>query len=69
MNRYGVLTNVDVQGTGRIGGHAVILMHCNPSSLTFINSWGDQWGNGGFFSIAGAKVLSNKNFPMQFFDV
>jgi hypothetical protein len=55
--------------TDTMGGHAVILVRCSPLSLTFMNSWGDQWGSGGNFSIENAEVLSNKNYPMRFFDV
>jgi hypothetical protein len=61
----------DFHGSG--GGHAVILVGCDPSSLTFLNSWGSQWGNKGSFSVAGHEVLENKGAPewarMTFYDV
>ena len=39
------------------GGHAVVLTGCDPRSLTFLNSWGYQWGNNGSFSIEDHTVL------------
>ena len=45
-------------------GHAVVLMRCEPNCLMFMNSWGQSWGDRGFFRIKNAKVLD-----MEFFDV
>lgn len=39
------------------GGHAVVLSSCDPHSLTFLNSWGREWGNNGSFSIENPAVL------------
>ncbi|KAH7336028.1 hypothetical protein BKA65DRAFT_458517 [Rhexocercosporidium sp. MPI-PUGE-AT-0058] len=39
------------------GGHAVVLFKCDPHSLTFLNSWGKEWGNKGSFSIEDHTVL------------
>ncbi|KAK5651992.1 hypothetical protein OQA88_10895 [Cercophora sp. LCS_1] len=40
------------------GGHAVVLTGCNPTSLTFLNSWGRlEWGNKGSFSVEDHTVL------------
>jgi hypothetical protein len=39
------------------GGHAVVLSKCDPRSLTFLNSWGHDWGNGGSFSVEDHTVL------------
>lgn len=44
--------------------HSVVLVRCNANSLTFLNSWGQEWGDDGFFSIANADVLN-----VEFFDV
>lgn len=54
-------------------GHAVVLTQCDPRSLTFLNSWGHQWGNNGSFSIENASVLDPINADkwdgMRFIDV
>jgi hypothetical protein len=39
------------------GGHAVVLVGCDPHSLTFLNSWGHQWGNNGSFGVENHTVL------------
>ena len=39
------------------GGHAVVLVQCDPQSLTFLNSWGNRWGDNGRFSIKDPSVL------------
>ena len=55
------------------GGHAVVLIRCNPHSLTFLNSWGRQWGNNGSFSIEDHTVLElndvSKVTRVRFYDV
>jgi hypothetical protein len=55
-----VLTRNDMKPHGSLpdgGGHAVILVSCDPRSLTFLNSWGRQWGNNGSFSVEDHTVL------------
>ena len=47
------------------GGHAVVLMRCSPIGLTFMNSWGKEFANGGFFNVQKEEVLHN----MKFYDV
>ncbi|PSN69921.1 hypothetical protein BS50DRAFT_618884 [Corynespora cassiicola Philippines] len=55
------------------GGHAVVLYRCDPNSLTFLNSWGREWGNNGTFSIESAEVLnlvgSTDSYNVKFYDV
>jgi hypothetical protein len=51
------------------GGHAVVLYSCEPRSLTFLNSWGDQWGNNGNLSIEDHTVLELYSAPVCFYDV
>ena len=46
-------------------GHAVVLTSYNSKSLTFMNSWGANWANGGFFSVENTEVLGG----MTFYDV
>ena len=42
-----------------------MLVRCSPQCLVFMNSWGQGWGDGGFFRVEDAKVLDN----MTFYDV
>lgn len=41
------------------GGHAVALVDCTPNALTFVNSWGRDWGNEGRFSVENASSLES----------
>jgi hypothetical protein len=51
-------------------GHAVVLTGCHPHSLTFLNSWGKEWGDGGSFKVESSEVLGSKQRPqMEFYDV
>ncbi len=45
-------------------GHAVVLTSFNSKCLTFMNSWGQEWGDNGFFRVQNAEVLQ-----LEFFDV
>ena len=45
-------------------GHAVVLTSFNSKCLTFMNSWGQKWGDTGFFRVQNAEVLQ-----LKFFDV
>lgn len=51
------------------GGHAVVLVGCSPSSLTFLNSWGGSWGDNGSFSIGKRMALELDGAAMEFYDV
>lgn len=55
------------------GGHTVALVSCDPHSLTFLNSWGEHWGNSGSFSVEDPTVLELRNAPalskVCFYDV
>lgn len=56
------------------GGHAVVMTRCDPQSLSFLNSWGSQWGNNGSFSIENAHVLDLEPhgqgpIPVRFYDI
>ncbi|RSL57042.1 hypothetical protein CEP53_006599 [Fusarium sp. AF-6] len=53
-------------------GHAVVMTGCDPFSLTFLNSWGRDWGNNGSFSIENSSVLEldgPEKLRMDFYDV
>jgi hypothetical protein len=45
-------------------GHAVVLTSYNSKCLTFMNSWGQKWGDKGFFRVQNAEVLQ-----LEFLDV
>lgn len=73
----GTLTLADMQ-QHRVGddggGHAVVLTGCDPQSLTFLNSWGQNWGNHGSFSVESSRVLERESpggtrIPARFYDV
>ncbi|RSL59534.1 hypothetical protein CEP54_007217 [Fusarium duplospermum] len=53
-------------------GHAVVMTGCDPVSLTFLNSWGRDWGNNGSFSIENSSVLEldgPEKSRMGFYDI
>ncbi|WAR31957.1 hypothetical protein MAR_034499 [Mya arenaria] len=45
-------------------GHAVVLISYNSRCLILMNSWGDHWGDMGFFRVESADVLG-----LEFMDV
>ena len=47
-------------------GHAVVLTSYNSQCLIFMNSWGEDWGDKGFFRVQNAEVLGDQ---LEFFDV
>ena len=47
-------------------GHAVVLTSYNSQSLTFMDSYGVESANNGFFRVENAEVLGNQ---LKFFDV
>jgi hypothetical protein len=50
----------------RTFGHAVVLTSYNSKCLTFMNSWGEEWADNGFFRVQNAEVLGDQ---LEFFDV
>ncbi|OXA40995.1 uncharacterized protein LOC110860372 [Folsomia candida] len=65
-NPRGVLKSRDLgdHKTDKKSAHAVFLFDCEPSGLVFMNSWGEDWADGGYFRVANADVLG-----VKFFDV
>ena len=47
-----------------VTGHAVVLTSYNSKCLILMNSWGQDWGDNGFFRVQNAEVLR-----LEFFDV
>ena len=43
----------------------MVLIRCDPECLTFMNSWGQDFADGGFFRVKDQTVLND----MRFFDV
>lgn len=68
----GTLTANDMSATagGDQGGHAMVLVHCDATSLTFMNSWGPKFANNGFFTVDKASTLEiTGGQAMKFYDV
>lgn len=70
-NPKGILTRnkIDVRKRPKspapeMSGHAVVLTSFNSKCLIFMNSWGQDWGDIGFFRVKDADVLQ-----LEFFDV
>lgn len=55
------------------GGHAVVLYACEPHSLSFLNSWGSDWGINGSFRVQSPAVLEmneqDRLDSVRFYDV
>ena len=70
QNPSGILTeeelskHYNVRNPSGPRGHAVVLTSYSIKSLLFMNSWGCEWGDKGFFRVASSKVLNCK-----FYDV
>lgn len=62
LERTHVLTDVPDHSTQKLEGHAVVLTRCEPNALFFMNSWGVNWADGGFFKIKDESVLRNISF-------
>jgi len=68
-NPRGILRKSDLGYSTRphgteLSGHAVVLTSFNSESLRFMNSWGSDWADGGFFKVQNAAVLG-----LTFYDV
>ena len=44
------------------GGHAVVFVRYGSNYLEFINSWGKNWNNGGFFRVGDLRFFQNVHF-------
>lgn len=65
----GILTKAEIDLDKRnpddkLGGHAVVLTSFNSECFRFMNSWGEKWGDMGFFKVENSKVLD-----FEFIDV
>ena len=38
--------------------HSVVLTHISKNYLKFLNSWGTDWGDNGYFKVENANVLN-----------
>ena len=50
---------------GKESGHGVVLIGYNNCSLKFLNSWGTDFADNGFFSIENEFVLNQ----LRFYDI
>ena len=61
-NKNGILTSEILNENNyypdeKDGGHAVVLTHISRDCLTFLNSWGKNWADNGFFKVKNSEVL------------
>ena len=66
-NKGGKLTkeifdNINNFGDDTPGGHAVVFVRYGSNYLEFINSWGKNWNNGGFFRVGDLRFFQNIHF-------
>ena len=59
--------NEDIKGLSdeklkELSGHAVVLISAKDGYLRFLNSWGENFGDHGFFSIDNPSTLRNMEF-------
>ena len=62
-NPKGILDKKDLgerEPFPKMTGHAVVLTHIYKDSLRFLNSYGTQWGDNGFFRVRNSKVINAK---------
>ena len=68
----GTLTaqNMSAPAGRDVGGHAVVLVRCDDTSFTAMNSWGPKLANKGFFTVDEASTLEIiGSLRMRFYDV
>ena len=66
-NPKGILTNQIINKpvnniNSTAGGHAVVLVEIEENCLKFLNSWGKDFGDNGYFRIENENVLDNIEF-------
>ncbi|XP_021959380.2 uncharacterized protein LOC110855270 [Folsomia candida] len=67
-NPTGILKSEDIgnHDNSAVGGHAVLLVKCEPDGLVFMNSWGTGWADGGYFRLENEDVLGLKFYDVFF---
>ena len=83
FNKTGILTkkllekippkNEDIKGLSdeklkKLSGHAVVLISAKDGYLRFLNSWGENFGDHGFFSIDNPSTLRNMEYYEVYID-
>lgn len=74
-NKSGVLESKHLTNPGgnkgKVGGHAVVLVGFGRGYMKFMNSWGKDWADGGFFKVRDGTVLGSapSTRKIRYFDI
>jgi hypothetical protein len=74
-NHTGILKKSDLlvspqsSWTSNLEGHAVVLSRCDPYSLTFINSWGTNFADGGYFKVQDSSTLGLRYYDVYWLEI
>ena len=66
---YEDIKNLSDEELKKLTGHAVILISAKNGYLRFLNSWGESFGDHGFFAIDIPNTLRNMEFHEVYIDV
>ncbi|CAD8104123.1 unnamed protein product [Paramecium primaurelia] len=67
-NPKGILSSVGPQSNKDLYGHSVVLISYTSDYYLFINSWGKQWGDNGYFKVKDLDVLGEMEFMEVFWN-
>lgn len=61
----GVVPMPNIDAEDIVGGHAMLCVGYTPTTFTVLNSWGDDWGDGGFCHFP-ASYLGSESFGSDY---